>query len=289
MTAAPTEPRTTAIDLPATATRDLTLLVLLADTPIPPVVKQFGTYHDIFTGLWQRAVRLAATEDGAEPAKEGSGRTITIESYDVVQGKFPSAERVKEADGLLITGSASSAYDDDPWIVDLVSFVSRLPTLNASIKLIGICFGHQIIARANGGVCERSAKGWEIGTRRIELTQRGKQLFEGRERINIHQMHRDHVPSVPEGFELLGSTSDCDVHGFVRFVDESAPHTPENIAVVTLQGHPEFNSTIVNEVIDMRESKGVISHELAEESREYAGQHDDGDWIGRVLLRMFGV
>ena len=49
-------------------------------------------------------------------------------------------------------------------------------------------------------------------------------------------MHRDHVPSVPKGFELLGSTSDCDVHGFVRFVDESAPHTGENIAVVTLQG-----------------------------------------------------
>ncbi|BGP42907.1 hypothetical protein JCM10449v2_006922 [Rhodotorula kratochvilovae] len=289
MTATRTEPRTTTIDLPASATRDVTLLVLLADTPIPPVVEQFGTYHDIFAGLWRRAVRLAASEDGQEPAKEGSGHKLIIESYQATDRHLPSEERVKEADGMLITGSASSAYDDDPWIVDLVSFLQRLPSLNASLKLIGICFGHQIIARANGGVCERSAKGWEIGTRRIELTQRGKQLFEGRERINIHQMHRDHVPSVPKGFELLGSTSDCDVHGFVRFVDESAPHTAENIAVVTLQGHPEFNSTIVNEVIDMREGKGVISHELAEESREYAGQHDDGDWIGRVLLRMFGV
>lgn len=143
-------------------------------------------------------------------------------------------------------------------------------------------------------------------------------------------MHRDHVPTVPEGFDLLGSSSGCDVHGMVRFVeDEGVPHTVENVSILTLQGasslslsrsrrsrrraagavgkllssepwpdspfssrsagHPEFNSTIVNEVIDMREAKGVISHELAEESREYAGEHDDGDWIGRMFLRMFGV
>ena len=50
-------------------------------------------------------------------------------------------------------------------------------------------------------------------------------------------MHRDHVPSVPSGFELLGSTSDCDVHGMVRFAEgKDVPHTVDNISIVTLQG-----------------------------------------------------
>ena len=53
----------------------------------------------------------------------------------------------------------------------------------------------------------------------------------------IHQMHRDHVPTVPEGFDLLGSSSGCDVHGMVRFVeDEGVPHTVENVSILTLQG-----------------------------------------------------
>lgn len=219
-------PRTATIDLPPSATRDLSILILLADTPIPAcvpassqphspplttalrsVVAQFGDYHSIFAGLLRRAVRIAASEGGAEPAKEGGGHKLTVEGYDVVQGKYPSEERLKQADGVLITGSgassprlyldcvaqqlrltryrasAASAYEDEPWILDLVSFVQRLPKVNAALKLVGICFGHQVIARAYGGVCERSEKGWEIGTRRIELTQRGKQLFEGHEKI----------------------------------------------------------------------------------------------------------
>ncbi|GAA5836725.1 hypothetical protein JCM9279_007638 [Rhodotorula babjevae] len=285
-----TAPRTATIDLPLTASRDVSILLLLADKPIPAVVSQFGTYHDIFTGLFRRGVRLAATEHGAQPGTKGGGHKLTIDSFNVVDGHFPTDDQLTKADGLLISGSAASAHEDEPWILDLMSFIKALPSKNASLKLLGICFGHQVIARAYGGTCERSPKGWEIGTRRIEMTQRGKQLFEGHEKIKIHQMHRDHIPSVPEGFDLLGSSSGCDVHGMVRFVeDEGVPHTVENVSILTLQGHPEFNSTIVNEVIDMREAKGVISHELAEESREYAGEHDDGDWIGRMFLRMFGV
>ena len=60
-------------------------------------------------------------------------------------------------------------------------------------------------------------------------------------------------------------------------------------SLYTVAGHPEFNSKIVNEVIEMRESKGVISKEVADESRENANSHDDGQYIGRVILRMFGL
>ncbi|BGP19474.1 hypothetical protein JCM10213_006294 [Rhodosporidiobolus nylandii] len=294
-----TAPYTTTLALPDHATRDLLLLVLLADTPIPAVCAQHGTYHDIFSSLFQSAI-AAAEEEGAPPADAGMGErkqgtaegrryTLTVESWDAVGMSLPSEERVKEADGVLITGSASNAYDPLPWIDNLVRFVSRLPSLNPSLHLIGICFGHQIVARAFGGVCEPNEKGWEIGTRKLELTEKGREVFPGKERLGVHQMHRDHVPACPPSFDLLASSRACDVHGFVRFFDSSAPFSLQNIAVVTLQGHPEFKSSIVNELIDAREKKGVISHEVAEESREAAGEKDDGVYIGRRFLGMFGV
>lgn len=52
----------------------------------------------------------------------------------------------------------------------------------------------------------------------------------------VHQMHRDHVPSLPPSFELLGSTPACAIHGMVRLVDPSAPFSYSNVSAVTLQG-----------------------------------------------------
>ncbi|GAA6030830.1 hypothetical protein JCM8097_008897 [Rhodosporidiobolus ruineniae] len=291
----------TTLDLPEHAHRDLLLLILLADTPIPPVREQYGTYHDIFASLFRSSLAIAKVEgasphdaDGHEKKLE-SGRAspgryrLTIESWDAVEQQLPSEERLKEADAVLITGSASNAHDDLPWITSLISLVSRLPDLNPSLKIFGICFGHQVVSRAFGGKCERNDKGWEIGTRYLELTERGKEVFPGKAKLRVHQMHRDHVPSVPPNFDLLGSTKDCPVHGLVRVSDPSAPFELTNVSILTLQGHPEFNSTIVNELIDLREEKGVISVEVAEQSREAAGEHDDGDWIGRRLLGVLGV
>ncbi|BGP34819.1 hypothetical protein JCM10296v2_006643 [Rhodotorula toruloides] len=288
---ATTPPRHATLDLPPHAPRNLRLLILLADTPLPTVVKRSGDYHQIFTSLLRSSIEVAKAEQGAEGTANGVAepKKLEVKSYDVVRGEYPGEEEVKGADGVLITGSAASAYDPLPWITALVSFTSSLPSLNPSIKLIGICFGHQIIARAFGSTVERNEKGWEIGTRRIGLTKRGREVFEGRGEIAIHQMHRDHVPSLPPSFELLGSTPACAVHGMVRLVDPSAPFSHTNISAVTLQGHPEFDGEMVNTIIDAREAGGVISRAVAEESREYAGERDDGAWIGRVLLRMFGV
>ncbi|GAA5984524.1 hypothetical protein JCM10908_003383 [Rhodotorula pacifica] len=283
--------RTTQLDLPSNATRDLVLLVLLADTPIDAVRKEFGTYHDIFTSLFKHSIDLVATEKHVS-LEQGSKYKLTVESYDVVNGDFPKEERLKSADGLLITGSAHTAHDDEPWIIDLADYIKRLPSLNPSLKTIGICFGQQVISRAYGTKSHRNDKGWEIGVHPIELTEAGRQVFPGRTTLNIHQMHRDNVPSLPEGFELLGSTAKCPVHGMVRYVDGTRSPSEasfDQISIITLQGHPEFNSKIVNEVIAMRESKGVLSKEVADESRENADQHDDGQYIGRVFLRMFGL
>ncbi|GAA5964102.1 hypothetical protein JCM3765_000904 [Sporobolomyces pararoseus] len=282
-------PLSATLDLPLTAKRDALLVILLDDCPLPPVKEQFGSYHDIFVSLFQHSLAVSTPQHSSAGYKVGSTRhTLTIESYDVVQGVYPSEETIKKANGVLLTGSAASAYESDQWILDLVSYVKNLSNLNEAVKLIGICFGHQIIARAFGGRCEKNEKGWEVGTRNLELTHTAKQLFT-KVSMSVHQMHQDHVPELPEGFESLGSTDICPIHGMVKFVDSDGPKTLENVSILTLQGHPEFNAKIVNEVIEIREKKGVFSKEFADASREDANQHDDGTQIGWKLLEILGV
>lgn len=74
---------------------------------------------------------------------------------------------------------AASAYEDIPWINRLVDFTSQIPSKNPHLKLIGICYGHQIIARAFGGTVEKNKKGWELGVRSVTLTDLGKRLLKG--------------------------------------------------------------------------------------------------------------
>lgn len=198
---------------------EILLLILLADTPVEPVLRKHGDYHDIFASLFRRALE-------AHPSPEGRAVTLTVQSYDVVNEpyEYPSEEELSKASGLLITGSgesrmavafsgfvagsrtalsghskaesvttlsasyitadpltyalsAASAYEDKPWILRLVDFTASLPKRYPMLKLVGICYGHQIIARASGGKVEKNDKGWELGVRSVKLSEAGKKFL----------------------------------------------------------------------------------------------------------------
>jgi GMP synthase-like glutamine amidotransferase len=108
-------------------------------------------------------------------------------------------------------------------------------------------------------------------------------------------MHQDHVPTVPESFHVLGSTSICPNQGFVKFIPSADNDTsssdlisPQSLAILTFQGHPEFTSGLVNKNLDGKLEKGTICKELIGRSREAANDHEDGVKIGRVILEMMG-
>lgn len=104
-------------------------------------------------------------------------------------------------------------------------------------------------------------------------------------------MHRDIVPTVPQGFNLTASTSICTNQGFVRLApsaSSSATISPKDISILTFQGHPEFTSGLVNKNLDGKLEKGTISPELVEESRVAANKEDDGVRIGKLILEMMG-
>ncbi|KAI8337426.1 class I glutamine amidotransferase-like protein [Chlamydoabsidia padenii] len=215
---------------------NLHLALLVCDTPRPQVLEKYGDYPQMFSKVFNKAF--------------GETGSLTWEFFDVVnKQEYPTD--TSRFDGLVLTGSSASAYEDVPWIVKLVDFVRQ--QLNAPVKkkLVGICFGHQIIARAAGGKCAKNPNGWE----------------------RLNQVHQDHVTELPPGFQSLAT---------------SAPHTPIHAMVsndnqcITIQGHPEFNRDTVRILINLRADAGVISRDLAEKELaklEHAGPDMEDTWL----------
>ena len=110
--------------------RLMKLGILKTDAVRPEWVPEFGEYPDMF-------MALLAREDPQ----------LEFAVYDVEQGIYP--QDIDEVDAYLITGSKSSVYEDKPWIQELMEFVRVLDRRRK--KIVGICFGHQLVAQALGG------------------------------------------------------------------------------------------------------------------------------------------
>ncbi|KAG8837574.1 hypothetical protein FRC20_006698, partial [Serendipita sp. 405] len=135
-----------------------------------------------------------------------------------------------------------------------------------------------IVASALGGTCVPNDGIWEIGVTEVGLTAIGKEVF-GSDTIAIQQFHRDHVPTIPPGFQLLGSTSVSPIQGMVRpypTVAEGGVPSADEIHILTVQGHPEFTGPIVERIVDVREERGILSNSRATQARQDGHKHHDG-------------
>lgn len=175
----------------------------------------FGQYGDIF-------------------ARYLGGRGLNFRVYDVCAMDLP--ETPSECDGWLITGSRFGAYEDHPWIPPLENFIRAAHA--AKSPMIGVCFGHQIIAQALGGRVEKFAGGWSVG--RVEY-----RFSDGRT-LPLFAWHQDQVIDLPEGAEVTASTDFCAIAGFVV-----GDH------IMTIQPHPEFTPDYLRGIIEHR-SRGIV-------------------------------
>ena len=125
--------------------------ILKTDAVRPEWVPAFGEYPDMF----ERLVR-------------GADSSARFATWDVEAGIHPSEGEIDSVDGFIITGSKSSVYDDKSWIRDLEGLIQTLHAKRK--KMVGICFGHQIIAKALGGLVSKSEKGWGVGINVYDLT-----------------------------------------------------------------------------------------------------------------------
>lgn len=148
--------------------RPLRIAVLEADHLRPNAAAQYGRYGSVFTALLHAA---AATQLGWDPAA-----SLCITTWDVErQLQFPPS--LDDLDAVLISGSRHSAYDNTPWIVALVAYVGRILASQTRVRVVGVCFGHQVIARALGASVAACHGGWEASVSQVPLSVCGKQLF----------------------------------------------------------------------------------------------------------------
>ncbi|OLN95729.1 putative glutamine amidotransferase-like protein C13C5.04-like protein 1 [Colletotrichum chlorophyti] len=240
------------------------LAILEADTPQPQANAQYGGYGGVFTAL----LRTAALADDP-PAPLDSILDISVYHVVGAEAVYPDLDSI---DAVLISGSKHNAFDSDPWILKLVDFTKKAID-TGRVRVIGVCFGHQIIGRSLGVEVKRSELGWEVAVVDVNLTPKGKELFQ-LDKMRIQQMHRDVVTANPPGSESLAYTSLCPVQSF---------YSPKRY--LTVQGHPEFTGPIMREILHSRHEAGIFDKEMFTEAINRADAEHDGVSIARGFLR----
>src|SRR5690554_5479128 len=125
--------------------------------------------------------------------------------YNVVRGEYP-CER-EHFDAFLVTSSKADAFGSDAWIVELRNYL--LLRYHAGDVLLGICFGHQVLALALGGHAERAKQGWGVGVHSYRMLIPGLAGRECPESLRMLISHRDQVTRLPDGAQLLASSDFC--------------------------------------------------------------------------------
>lgn len=217
------------------------MLIGILQTGLAPdiLAPQMGDYPDMFARLLE-------------------GHGFTFRTWRVVEGEFPAS--VHDADGWLITGSRHGVYEDHPWIPPLEDFIRA--AYDAHVPLVGICFGHQIVAQAMGGKVERYPGGWAVGATDYDF---------GGETLTLNAWHRDQVVEKPANAQVIAANDFC-ANAALLYDDRA----------LTVQAHPEFRPEFVDGLMQTR-GKGLVPDELmAKASARLDKPLQDKTMAGRI-------
>jgi GMP synthase-like glutamine amidotransferase len=170
------------------------------------------------------------------------GRGFEFVTYPALDGVIPKS--VRDADGWLITGSKFGVYENHSWIPPLEDFLRRAHA--EAVPIVGICFGHQLMAQALGGRVEKYPGGWSVGPEVYELDGIS-------DKACVMAWHQDQVIEKPAAAEIAGSSPFCK-YAALSYGDRA----------LTIQPHPEFDAEYVADLVVAR--RNILPDNLAEKT-----------------------
>ncbi len=233
------------------------IAILEAGRTNPRMPAEFFHYPDMFETLF---------------ADQPNCLDFQFSIVPVIADVFP--QTVDDYDGYLITGSAYGVYDEVPFIPKLMKFIQDI--FDTGKPLVGICFGHQIVAHTLGGHAAKFKNGWGIGTMPIKMVGKADWIPADIRQVDLIHVHQDQVITLPPDAVRLAQSDFCQNAAFAI-----------GTQVFAIQGHPEFTPAYTSALIDIREDK--IGKELAATARNSLRKPHDGYKVGGWILNFFAA
>ncbi|TIB33394.1 hypothetical protein E3P84_02181 [Wallemia ichthyophaga] len=249
------------------AQAELKLAILVCDSTLASIEAEEGDCERIF-GTFLHTANDALNA----PFK------LIIDAFDVYEDRYP--EDVTIYDGVIISGSTSDAYSEEDWVVDLADYISGLVNSFKRTKVLGVCFGHQLLARALGGVVQPGDM--EMGSTAVrvcdgELAAKYFGCNEHQDTFNVLQAHRDVVHVAPPMLTTVAATETCKHQAFVKLIDGV-------VQCWSVQGHPEFTPSIMRKVVEAETRNHQTPQQTRDEWLGRAQQPHDGIALGKAIL-----
>jgi GMP synthase-like glutamine amidotransferase len=233
----------------------LQICILETDVLRPELVDQYDSYGRMFEQLFTRQPIAAE-----------------FKVYNVMEGHYPpDSERY---DAYLVTGSKADSFGPDAWIQTLKTYL--LERYNRGDKLLGVCFGHQLLALLLGGKSERAVQGWGVGIHQYRMAGKPTWMSPDLEDLTLLISHQDQVTKLPENATLLASSEFCPIASYC-IGDQ----------VLCFQGHPEFVHGYSRALLDLRQQHiGEPAYSKAVDSLQHNHQgHTVAEWMMRFVAQ----
>lgn len=192
--------------------------------------------------------------------------------YESTYNQFP--KDINECDAYITTGSLHSINDGFLWITKLEEFVRQCQKKKKT--LVGICFGHQLLAKALGGEVKKNELGLGLGVIENHIMKQEPWMVPNQTRLNMIISHEDQIVKMPDGARLLASNSHC--RNFMLQIDDN---------FLGIQGHPEFNNDFICDLIKVRED--IIPYDKVKTAYESFSKTPDNSLVIQWIINFLNT